>query len=153
MTASIKNPNYFNAYTGKTRTRFVPKSHCLKISLICLAIAVAGILFIGCATTKDYVQPSCVPRSIYQSVGVSLEMKHPVRIVISHTADPLVDHAQAQAFVDGRWIWLTQQGDVVFLSDINEEGYIDPSYRPLTPYKYLTVSDIIDELKVKGRLK
>jgi len=153
MTASTKNPNYFNAYTGKTRTRFVPKSHCLTILAVCLAIAVVGILLMGCAGTKDYVRPTCVSRSIYQAVGVAIEMKYPVRIVISHTADPMVDHAQAQAFVGGRWVWLTQYGDVVFLSDINEEGYIDPAYRPLVPYKYLSVSEIISELRLSSGIK
>jgi len=153
MTASTKKRSNFSTCDGKTRTSFVPKSHCLTISAVCLAVAVVGILLMGCAGTKDYVRPSCVPRSLYQAVGVSLEMKYPVRIVISHTADPAVDHAQAQAFVGGRWIWLTQHGDTVFLSDINEEDYIDRSYRPLTPYKYLTVSDIINELKANGKLK
>ena len=104
----------------------------------------------GCAATKDYVQPTCVPRAIYQAVWVAIEMKVPTRIVISGTANPRIDHAHAEAFINGRWVCLTQYSDTVFLTDSVD---VAAEYLPLVPYKYLSVSEIVGELKASGRIK
>lgn len=122
----------------------------LLISTVCFILSVIGVLLMGCATTRDYVQPTCVPRAIYQAVGVAIEWKVPVRIVISGTSNPRIDHAHAEAFINGRWVYLDQYSDTVFITDSVD---VAPEYLPLVPYKYLSVSEIIGELTERGRLK
>ena len=136
--------NSLHQMRGKHMKRY------LYISIACFVVAIIAALFIGCS---HVVQPTCVSRSLFTAVGVALESKNPVRIVISHTSVKGIDHAQAQALVKGRLVWLTQYGDRVELSDVNEEIWVDPSYRPFTAYKYLTVSELVNELKHNGKVR
>ena len=125
------------------------------LSIVCWIVAAILILYllVGCASTK-YIYPTCVPRSISQAVTVSVEKRVPTRIVISHTAVDFVDHAQAQALVNGRWCWLHYFQEFTEISDIADQNeFVVYKYRPLVPYKYLTVPEVIDELKSRGMLK
>ena len=107
----------------------------------------------GC-TSKNYIYPTCAPRAIYQAVTAAVELRVPTRIVISHTAVYPFDHAHAQAKINGRWVWLQDFGKYIEILDTTDQNeFVDYKYRPLVPYKYLTVSEVIDELKARGMMK
>ncbi len=64
------------------------------------------LLLVSCATVD--VKPRCWQNAYYQAVVVETELGLPTRIVIGRNRATEGGHAQAQAFLNGRWQWLSQ---------------------------------------------
>lgn len=63
-------------------------------------------LLVSCASVD--VKPRCWQNAYYQAVVVETELGLPTRIVIGRNRATEGGHAQAQAFLNGRWQWLSQ---------------------------------------------
>ena len=113
-------------------------------AVLCLLL----IWIMGCTT---FTVPSCVPRAGYAALSGAVDNGHTVRIVISSTAVEGVDHAEAVAFIGGKWKYGKVIGSDIAWEDYSDERALHPRYRPLKPYKRLTVPQLIDELE--GKLK
>ena len=80
----------------------------LRVCAWLLLGVLAFLLLKGCAAPRQ-MQPHCVPISIL-SAWTAEHHGYPARIAISNVR-PGVDHAQAEALIDGRWTPLTVQWD------------------------------------------
>ncbi len=105
------------------------------IGLAPTGIVLAGLL-IGCATS---VQPVCRHDAIYQAMTFSDLTGCPVRIAIGYSTRSNKVHAQAQALLDGEWIWLRQTAPV------SVEAGSQESFEPKT---YVTVKGLVNRLKI-----
>lgn len=103
-------------------------------SITCLLIAIYAALHIGCATME--ARPSCVPLSIQAAWTWGMTHKHPVRIAAQHIS-PGIDHAQAEALIDGKWIPLTQVGISTIIPH--------KRHFPVEPYRYMSLDEFIRE--------
>jgi hypothetical protein len=85
-------------------------------------------------------QPNCVILSILCAWTWRLNTKNLVRIGISNISQGL-DHAQAEAFIDDRWIPLTESwtGTNLMIETFTRH------YPEIEPYRYLTLEDWISE--------
>jgi len=84
----------------------------LRFSVCLLAaflIVVAVVMCGGCASTQKSFQPHCVPISIFRA-WTAAHHGYPTRIAVSNVR-PGVDHAQAEALINGRWTPLTVTWD------------------------------------------
>ena len=124
------------------------RHHYLIIAIILFIISIFLILLMGCAT---FTVPSCVPRAGFAALSGAVDDGNTVRIVISHTAVEGVDHAEAIAYIGGKWKYGKVIGSDITWEDYSDEMFIHPRYRPFRPYKCLTVPQLIDELE--GKLK
>lgn len=97
---------------------------------------VLTILLQGCATS---VQPVCRHDAIYQAMTFSDLTGCPVRIAIGYSTRLNKVHAQAQAFLDGKWTWLRQTAPVSIEAGSQE------SFEPKT---YVTVKGLVNRLKI-----
>jgi hypothetical protein len=84
----------------------------------------------------------CVPESIYSAWLWGVRHKAPVRIAVSEIREG-VDHAQAQALIEGSWRFLTPKWD-------HGAGRIkvvpwESHFPTIKPYRYLTLREWIDE--------
>lgn len=77
-------------------------------------------------------QPNCVWESTMCAATLGLA-GHPVRIAVTHI-DAGVDHAQAQAYIDGRWMPLTLQYNERLR---RHECVISPDHFQIAPYRYV----------------
>jgi hypothetical protein len=96
----------------------------------------------GCETSQAiFARPYCVPNSIYNAWTWGAEKKDPVRIAVQNIK-PGIDHAQAEAQIQGKWTPLTELWD-------QQAGYmkIIPFARhfPQEPYRYVPLKQWIDE--------
>jgi len=93
------------------------KSRYLGAALILLCVWLQA-----CATT---VEPVCRHKAVYQAISLHDLTGNPVRIAVGPS--DIGTHAQAQAKVDGKWVWL-EQGDEFGVST----GYKDtvPGFEP-----------------------
>lgn len=109
------------------------------VALICL------IILLSCAAFGPIVsvQPMCVERSVYAALAFRMQTGAEVRVVISNVS-PGLDHAQAQAKLNDRWLWLNQSGDEVYVGGVD--------FKKARPYKYLTLRELMAELEGKGFL-
>ncbi len=105
------------------------------IGLAPTGIVLASLL-LGCATS---VQPVCRHDAIYQAMTFSDLTGCPVRIAIGYTTRSNKVHAQAQAFLDGEWIWLRQTAPV------SVEAGSQDSFEPKT---HVTVKGLVNRLKI-----
>ena len=105
------------------------------IGLAPTGIVLASLL-LGCATS---VQPVCRHDAIYQAMTFSDLTGCPVRIAIGYTTRSNKVHAQAQAFLDGKWTWLRQTAPV------SVEAGSQDSFEPKT---YVTVKGLVNRLKI-----
>ncbi len=71
-----------------------------------IAATLLLLLLVSCATVN--VKPRCWQNAYYQAVVVETELGLPTRIVIGRNRATEGGHAQAQAFLNGRWQWLSQ---------------------------------------------
>ncbi len=83
---------------------------------LCLFCFIGG----GCATTSW--KGVCRHEAIYAARVVGEIYK--VRIAVGPSG-PNTTHAQAQAFIDGKWEWLHAQGDSVYLS--TQDAFFTPT--------------------------
>ena len=63
-------------------------------------------LLVSCASVD--VKPRCWQNAYYQAVVVETELGLPTRIVVGRNLSTEGGHAQAQAFLNGKWQWLSQ---------------------------------------------
>jgi len=102
-----------------------------------IAIAMAVLMCVlwvcapGCAIGG--IKGACRHKAMYSSLvwGEKAE----VRIVRFQTSNPDVTHAQAQAYVDGKWRWLRMGGFWVYRSSVDNANYKLIEY--LSPDEYL----------------
>jgi hypothetical protein len=86
----------------------------------------------------------CVPGSILCALMYMVKEKRPVRITLSHTDNPSVDHAQAQVLnEDGEWLWLTDIADEVSCAARLWHGQNHPKAKP--PYRHVGLLDFLAE--------
>jgi len=102
------------------------KSHYLTAGLIVLSVWLQA-----CATT---VEPVCSHKAVYQAISFHDLTGAPVRIAVGPSNEG--DHAQAQALVDGKWVWLEGSDFAV------STGYID-RVRGWEPERYVSVEDFL----------
>ena len=77
-----------------------------------LTIVCTTLLLLSCATMLSplmSVEPECVPRAVYAALAFRLQTGCEVRVVILEIR-PGYDHAQAQAKIEGNWMWINQAG-------------------------------------------
>jgi len=103
--------------------------------LVCIVIILWPIS--GCSTI---VHPRCRHNAIYQAITFSDLTGCPVRIAVGPTPIPGIAHAQAQAFVDGEWKWLTQGPNGI------GTGFKYPFF---TVKEYVSVEEALHWLHVK----
>ncbi len=86
----------------------------IQISIAYLVIAVTVLPFlISCAGVD--VRPKCWQNAYYQAVVVESELGLPTRIVVGRNRITEGGHAQAQAYVNGQWQWLSLSNRPVIL--------------------------------------
>ena len=87
------------------------------------------------------VQTYCVPNSILCAWTCGAMKHDPVRIAVTKV-DPVkdIDHAQAQAKVDGAWTPLTERWTGQHIEIVPWQRHY-----PQEPYRYLTLREWIDE--------
>ena len=81
----------------------------LKAPIVCCIIVVTLLLLsllVSCASID--VKPRCWQNAYYQAVVVETELGLPTRIVVGRNRATEGGHAQAQAYVNGKWQWLSQ---------------------------------------------
>ncbi len=105
------------------------------IGLAPTGIVLASLL-LGCATS---VQPVCRHDAIYQAMTFSDLTGCPVRIAVGYSTRLNKVHAQAQAFLGGKWTWLRQTAPV------SVEAGSQDSFEPKT---YITVKGLVNRLKI-----
>lgn len=96
MTDPTKKANNDAALKAKTRTSFVPRNHCLAISVMCVMVSVWLVLLMGCATNA--IKPDCSDDSIVAATIWHLRTGDKTYIQKSVAGD----HAQAYAVINGR---------------------------------------------------
>ena len=80
------------------KSRFVPKTHCLIITALCLLISLAGFMLMGCA--GGAVRPDCSDDSIVAATIYHLRTGN--KTYIQKSADGT--HAQAYAIINGKHV-------------------------------------------------
>jgi hypothetical protein len=103
---------------------------------IWLLVVMALILWFtlsGCATGPSW-KGMCWAKSVYCATVVQNETRRdvPVRIAVRNVR-PGVDHAQAQAYINGRWEWLQMDGEFVYVGG--------QEWAQFAPYKYVLQDD------------
>jgi hypothetical protein len=76
-----------------------------KSNLRTVIIVIVVCLLASCASVE--VKPRCWQNAYYQAVVVETELGLPTRIVVARNRATEGGHAQAQAYVDGKWQWLS----------------------------------------------
>ncbi len=82
---------------------------------------------------------NCVTDSIYGAQRVAWERGVPTRIAITKLSQvPDIDHAQPQAFLNGKWEWLTTHHNT-------GETLKWTQHFPGEPYRYVPVEEFMKE--------
>jgi hypothetical protein len=76
-----------------------------EIDLRTVIVIIVACLLVSCASVE--VKPRCWQNAYYQAVVVETELNLPTRIVVARNRATEGGHAQAQAYVDGKWRWLS----------------------------------------------
>jgi hypothetical protein len=75
------------------------------VNLRIFTMVIVVCLLASCASVE--VKPRCWQNAYYQAVVVETELGLPTRIVVARNRATEGGHAQAQAYVDGKWQWLS----------------------------------------------
>ena len=97
----------------------------LKVNLSKCIIAIVFLLstLLFSCTGAD-VKPKCWHNAYYQAVVVESELGFPTRIVVGRNRITEGGHAQAQAYVNGRWQWLSlSHRPVIVIEDIKDRDW------------------------------
>ena len=70
-----------------------------------IVTTIAACLLVSCVSVD--VKPRCWQNAYYQAVVVESELGLPTRIVVARNRATEGGHAQAQAYLDGKWQWLS----------------------------------------------
>ena len=91
------------------------------------------------APVVDMERGWCVPDSVFCALAWMIKRKVPVRIAAQHI-EPGIDHVQAQAKIDGKWVPLTELWD-------NTSIYVRTwtQHFPGEPYRYMTLKEFFNE--------
>ncbi|MCP4348796.1 MAG: hypothetical protein GY795_25235 [Desulfobacterales bacterium] len=102
---------------------------------ICFVFLLSVFIFASCApvkTVKSIQVPACRHNAVYQAVTFGDQSGSPVRIAVGRsTVDKYIRHAQAQAYVNGRWEYLKMYDSSIGVG----------SKEPFKPVSYYTVTD------------
>ncbi len=102
---------------------------------ICFAFLLCLFIFASCApvkTVKSIQVPACRHNAVYQAVTFGDQSGYPVRIAVGRsTVEKYIRHAQAQAYVNGRWEYLKMYDSSIGVG----------SKDPFKPVSYYTVND------------
>jgi len=110
----------------------------LFLLLLLILIAIFGCASLPVKHTASY-QPNCVAVSIMSAWTYQLK-GHETRIAISNIARG-IDHAQAEAKIDGTWVPLTPLWNAQ--TGLTVEKW--SRHFPAEPYRYLTLEEFITE--------
>lgn len=92
---------------------------------LCLNIIVTLLALFFTACTYQYVRPVCRHNAVYQALAFS-DLHHcPTRIMLGPTGKPGIDHCQAQALINGKWVWLKQERNPMIYVG-GQEGWFMP---------------------------
>lgn len=98
----------------------------------------------GCALLdRDYWEPNCGSYSVFQAQTM-IRRGFPARIAITPTEDPQIYHAQAQAFVNGKWEWLASDPALVWIGDKESEFPV---------VEYVTIRESVDFARYNDKTK
>jgi hypothetical protein len=100
-----------------------------------LWISLIALLCLGCS---PIVYPHCCEQAIFNAVNWKHNKKEDVEIVIMHTENPYVDHAQART---SKGKWLQMGADRCTYTGRKDDG---------SPYKTLSLEEILKEMKLIG---
>lgn len=89
----------------------------MKKLLIILCVLCSGACTI---LDRNYWEPNCGGYSIFQAQTM-IRNGYQARIAITPTDDPKIYHAQAQAFVNGKWEWLASDPALVWIGEKESE--------------------------------
>jgi len=117
----------------------------LRIAQVCFLIAAIGIYLLiqGCATVRDEVPTWCVPSSIFCATAFVIKTNCPTRIAIFRIK-PGLDHAQAQAFIDGEWKYISEYWNGECMA-VKVSGKNCPDTQNIEPYIYYTVTGFLEQ--------
>ena len=96
---------------------------------------IACFLLLSCAQHKSYVKVFCRHEAVLCCITLR-DYGVPCRIAVGPTKDLKAHHAQAQAFIGGRWLWVhydRQTGKIIFCEQDNFEPV---AYFPLESFLY-----------------
>lgn len=96
------------------------------------------------AQPVKWPQPNCVWLSILCAATWGIYRKDEVRMAVFRTKTAGVDHVQAQAKVDGKWLFLTEVWTGTHLEIVSSDTRNLPEAEE-TPYRYLTLKEWLDE--------
>jgi hypothetical protein len=99
---------------------------------VLLAALIATTMLLSCGP-KIIGQPVCRQNALF--VAMVAGEVHPVRIVYGPVVgDEGNGHVQTQAYIDGRWQWLTLINGKVYQSDREEFMFALPRYQTIEEY-------------------
>jgi len=105
---------------------------------------------------KETVEPLCAEDAVYAAMTYALRKKVSVRIVISKfegiEAYHFLEHAQAQALIDGKWCWLVVTPNAM-ITEGDEELAGQTAYGTKVINRYSTIKGIINYYEALGLLK
>jgi len=91
----------------------------------------------------------CVPSAIFCATVFAIKQKCEVRIAVFNLR-PGVDHVQAQALIDGKWVYLTEYWNGQSMA-VKTYGKNHPDAKE--PYRYVGLLDFLEEQKEVLNLK
>ena len=100
--------------------------------------------FMGKEPEPKGPQPHCVINAIICAWTWATFKGDEVRIAVSQIG-PGIDHSQAQAKINGEWIWLTEEWAKAKRGDHLEVVPFESHYPGIEPYRYLTLGEWIRE--------
>ena len=80
------------------------------------------LLIISCTTTP-MVKSKCWQKSYFSALVTETEKGYKTRIVYARNRKTGEGHAQAQAFIDGRWQWLTYGFTYITIADVADKQW------------------------------
>ena len=96
----------------------------LKVSTVYFVIVTPLLLSLLISCTGVDIKPRCWQNAYYQAVVVESELGLPTRIVVGRNRITEGGHAQAQAYINGRWQWLSLSNrPVVVLEDRKDRAW------------------------------
>lgn len=111
------------------------KSNHLSVLTIWIVVALILISLMGCTPV---ISPKCRHYCILQAL--TFGEKYPVRIAVGLTSKPKMGHAQAQAFINGKWVWLDNDRALVSVGTKSTDFY---------PYKFVTIKEALTWSKIE----
>jgi len=105
-----------------------------KNNLRIIGIISAICLLVSCASVPVSVQPRCWQMAHHQAMVVETELGLPTRIIVGRNRPDEGGHAQAQAYLDGKWQWLSQSNRPAIVIENRKDRAWSKIHKPTQPY-------------------